>query len=195
MQSMKPFVEDCIILESKQLKKTFGRIRKIEQINDMLLTNTGNEVWFWVEYEADSFLVVSLINSEPQRIVLSNLMLRYGDRTLLRCSCGYKAAKLYAPKGETEFKCRSCWNLRYKSSNFNRFSRVDQLGKEMALNDKLAEEYLKITRPIYSGLPTKRAIRIEMLKYKARLIREKHLKRNTKKELISNWNKQRSQYI
>ena len=193
--SNKKFVEDCIILDSKKLKGVFAQIRKKKYINDMFTTNKGSVVYFWPEYEADTFLTVSVVNNEPQKIVLTTLYLRYGERTLFRCECGYRAAKLFLPSNGTEFKCRSCWNLRYKVSNFNRNNKVDQLGKEMDLNDKLRNAILSTKRPLYKGMLTKRAIRIERLKYKANNIRRKHENRNSKREIISNWNRQRSKCI
>jgi hypothetical protein len=193
MPSIKPFVEDSAILDSKQLKSEFYKIRQKEEINNVLRTNLGTEIWYWAEYEADTFLVVALPNKEPQMIVLTTIMLRYGYRTLLRCPCGYRAAKLYLPHKGEEFKCRYCYNLRYKVSNYNKFNRVDQLEKELNLNNKLSDELLKINRPIYNGLPTKRAISIAKLKYKARVINERHIKRNMNREIIYNWKRQRSQ--
>lgn len=195
MPSTKPFVEDSAILDSKQLKSEFYKIRKKEEVNNVLRTNLGNEIWYWPEYEADSFLVIALPNSLPQRIVLSTILLRYGERTLFRCECGYRATKLYLPRNGTEFKCRTCYKLRYKISNFNKFNKVDQLEKELQLNTKLANELARIKRPVYNGFPTKRAIRVEKLKYNVRIIHEKHQRRNANKEIISNWNRQRSQYF
>jgi len=195
MRSKKPLVESCTILETKPIKHHTRGVKEKKDINDVLKTNTGINVCFWFEYEADSFLVVAMPNSEPQRIVLTTLFLRYGEWILMRCDCGHKAAKLYCPKGEVEFKCRTCWDLRYKSTNYNRHNRVDQLGKELELNRKLSNEMMNIKRPVYNGSPTKRAIRIKKLQHMVSIIRNRHENRNSKRELMRSWKRQRSQYI
>ncbi len=198
MTSKKPFVEDGLILDSKQLKEAFRKIRKGEDINDLLQLGKGISAYYWSEYEADTFLTVAVSGYQPQRIVLSTLILRYGYRTLFRCECGYKAAKLYMPRSCNEFKCRSCYNLRYKSSNFNKTNSVDILKKGFDLEEKLRFEYDSITRPVYRGLPTKRILGLQTLFNKLKMVAIKHERNNKRKAnqaIISSWNRQRNQCI
>src|SRR3989338_270088 len=109
MPSVKPFVEDVAGLDSKQLRTAFAKIRKREEVNDIVRTSLGATIPYWSEYEADSFLVVAVEDCLPQRIVLTTITLRYGERTLFRCPCGYRVAKLYLSHKSEEFKCRTCW--------------------------------------------------------------------------------------
>lgn len=38
-----------------------------------------------------------------------------GARWWMRCACGRRVAKLYLPPGSTNFRCRSCHRLRYRT--------------------------------------------------------------------------------
>jgi hypothetical protein len=77
--------------------------------------------------------------------------------------CGRRVGKLYLPPGGRYYGCRHCHNLSYESRNEPRHGRLAHMGHYLTL-DRRREKLLEgMARWTYSGRPTRKAQRLQVL--------------------------------
>lgn len=142
MHTESTYVEDCLTLTTKDLLN--GLYKR-------------SDITYWPEDETDqSVWSISVAGSDPQEIAMEWEDVTYGKRAYFRCSCGYRATKLYLPHDATEFKCRNCHNLQYQLTSFNRYSVAGKALYRVNRMNKLSANRAGMSRIFYNGNYTKR---------------------------------------
>src|SRR3989344_8761363 len=124
-------VESCKTLSITAIKRDLKRARNGEaNITGQIRFKHGSDVhwtvWnYWIEYaNCETYLMISLedLNGqyEPNKILLAEWNLTYGDRTYFVCGkCNKNVNKLYLPQRTIVFYCRKCWRLKYELQTIN----------------------------------------------------------------------------
>ena len=112
---------------------------------------------YWYEDPEDwSVWSISVNGSDPQEVKIEWEPITYGERAYFRCECGHRATKLYLPPNGHEFKCRSCHDLRYQLTTFNRYSVAGRKIYQANRLNKLSNNRAGMSRIFYNGNYTKR---------------------------------------
>ena len=118
------------------------------------------DISFWTERENGGlFLFAAAPNCEAQRIELEEFFSPIIDRTYFRCECGRRAFKLYLPPHKTLFKCRPCYKLRYILTTFNPNTEHGRARYQFIRMEKLSQQRMEISKPMYKGRYTTRFLR------------------------------------
>lgn len=127
---MKTLVESCFILDTKLIKKDLRLAREhkegVSGFFNMLLGSIKTVADYYIEYQPEHDYLVIQYSEVEQRVKLTESELKFGPRSWFVCDCGCRVGKLYMPQGGKEFKCRSCHNLVYELTTFDRNSKQGQ---------------------------------------------------------------------
>lgn len=77
--------------------------------------------------------------------------------------CGKRVAKMYLSPYSNYFACRNCLNLSYQSRNDNNKGKFGALGRMFDLEEKIEKLEKEIKIYYKNGVPTKKALKLEML--------------------------------
>jgi hypothetical protein len=73
------------------------------------------------------------VNGATQAVALTHEPHNFsGTRWWLLCACGHRAFTLYRPLAESEFRCRACHALSYRSENLSPASRLEHRAMKLA---------------------------------------------------------------
>ncbi len=161
-------VESCKKLSATAIKRDLKRARNGEpNITGQIKFKHGSDVrwtiWdYWVEYsDRETYLMVGLGDSngqyEPNKILLSERSLTYGNRSYFSCpKCGKAVGKLYLPQRTIVFQCRKCWRLKYELQTINPNSVQGRHFYRMHRVIKLIHQRERVNRIFYAGRYSKR---------------------------------------
>jgi len=144
-------IENTFNLNTKLLKEDLKKAREREPIDGFLNINYNGRpsvVDYYVEYENEKTYLIINFGEKPQRILLSEEELTFGNRSYLTCTCGNRVNALYLDKGV--FACRDCHKLKYQSTTINRNSKhgqflyqQSQILKLMSLRESMSHIFYK----------------------------------------------------
>lgn len=147
------YVEDCDTITPRDV------LRGLEWSNGIGTNADGRkpDLNCWVDDPSYPDIVyVSVGGQEPQTITLEWIRISYGRVVYFNCNCGYRAAKLYSLPNATQFGCRRCLKLRYRSSTINPKSVAGSAMHKFDRRNKLADIRANMSRIFYRGEYTKR---------------------------------------
>lgn len=144
-------VEECFVLTPRDVGRRNDRVRKIG--GNALERRADISYWF-DNMDEPTRLFVCIAGHKPQSFAWEEVEITFGDTAYFYCACGYRAAKLYLPPNESEFKCRKCHGLRYEITTINRASASGRALYRLNRMIKLANSREKIN-VFYNGDFTK----------------------------------------
>ena len=109
-------------------------------------------------------------NAAPQQIALAAEDITFGTRHYFLCGCGSRVSKLYLPPNKKEYRCRSCYGLRYELAVLSRTSAQGKLLYRTNRMLKLSEQRAHMNRIFYRGAYTRRFDRFLQLCLNAGLL-------------------------
>lgn len=157
-------VEACRTLSIGQIKHDLMRSRNKEPdiVGHISFKHGDKKNWqkwnYWFEYaDSKTYLVVGLSHYDPNRILLAETALTYGDRSYFICGdCGRRVSKLYLPQRTIVFRCRKCWRLKYEIQTINRNTQHGEHFYQTHRAIKLIHQREKMNRIFYKGRYSKR---------------------------------------
>lgn len=148
------FIENCFALTTQDIARS---LKVALETGDFMRGNLRPDVNYWLEDPWDpSVVLLSVGESELQKVSLEWFDVTFGQRVYLRCSCNRRVTKLYLPRDHTVFKCKNCHNLRYRLGALNRYSSAGKALYRMDRLQKLAGNRASMSRIFYNGNYTKR---------------------------------------
>ncbi len=170
---MTNLIESHFRLDTHILKEELRKAREkipVEGYLNIAYNNKPSILDYRVEYEDGGTYLVIDLDSEPQRILLSEHFLTFGTRTYLTCSCGCRTNSLYLSKGF--FACRRCHKLQYQSSTINRSTKHGNFLYKQSKILKIIEMRESMGRIFYRSEYSKRFTRWLSLCSSAGLLNE-----------------------
>ena len=153
-------IENSFAITTHSIKKDLHKARRKEQVGGYLnvLNNSRPSIAdYHIQYEDEKTYFVIALGIDPQRILLSNQKLNFGNRTYLTCKCERKTNALYLNNGV--FACRTCQKLRYQSTTINRTTKHGYYVWQQSRILKLINTRENIGRIFYKSQYTKRFTR------------------------------------
>jgi len=157
---MKTLVESCFHLDTKLLKKDLRKARQkepVEEYLNFLFNGKPSVLDYRIEYEDNQTYLVVSFGVEPQKFLLSEQELIFGNRTYFVCGCGKRTTALYLNKGI--FACRKCHNLCYQSTTINSATKHGRFIYQQSQILKIMEMRENMGRIFYRSQYSKRFMR------------------------------------
>ena len=161
-------MEDCFVISPKdalmgtRLDKAIGKKNNSKE-------SLGVNLWFEEDPSDPNIIHASINGHESQKLALEWLYMTYGEVAYFNCNCGHRVARMYLVPNGSEFRCRICHKLKYRSSSTNPKSIAGMALHNFSRINKIMETRENMSRIFYNGQYTKRFNRFLTLCNKAGL--------------------------
>lgn len=159
-----PVGSNRMYLQHNQPEKQVGKSGKavLSALYSLSLLKVDYQVYF-----DDNLRLEIYFGSNYQIIPLDTTECYFGTNVYMLCTCGKRCQILYMRRDNmTRFACRSCLNLKYEMTTFNRNTQLGPYSGLLHKYNKLAEKQLKVKRIDYNGKMTRKAKSIMKLSRK-----------------------------